>query len=259
MFGMCIFTNVRAATCDAGYYLNDAGECAECYKSSGHEDWVAIGVYCPGDDKAYECPKPGYDYESILNRGKLTDIGSGPPSWGEGIWVALNLQGRATSVKDCNYRLLFRDEYGNTIMGEGGAGNNYTIGWCANFGYSKTVIKGTYLSGYCRKKASFYIYNAIKNCTNAPANAHYTGVGTPDSPDGTIVDANDCPWECDAGYGHTSDDRCLPLCRIGETAMNGINIYAEKHTKYAMAVPRGAATCWISATRGQGGKLVPTN
>ncbi|MBR1380353.1 MAG: hypothetical protein IJ560_02080 [Alphaproteobacteria bacterium] len=85
----------------------------------------------------------------------------------------------------------------------------------------------------------------------APANAHYTGAGTPD--------VGNCPWECDAGFGHTSDDRCLPLCRIGETAMNGINIYAEKHTKYAMAVPRGGATCWISATRDNGGKLVPVN
>ncbi|MBR1380747.1 MAG: hypothetical protein IJ560_04145, partial [Alphaproteobacteria bacterium] len=117
---------------------------------------------------------------------------------------------------------------------------------------------GYYLSSYLETSSHVW-YNGVKPCTNAPVNAHYTGPGTPDSPDGTTKDANDCPWECDAGYGHTSDDRCLPLCRIGDTAMNGINIYAEKHTKYAMAVPRAGGVCWISAKRGQGGKLVPVN
>ena len=88
-----------------------------------------------------------------------------------------------------------------------------------------------------------------------PPNSHYANMP---GVSGTALTPRDC-WECDAGYGHTSDGRCLPLCRIGETAMNGINIYAEKHTKYAMAVPRNGATCWISAVKMQGGKLVPTN
>ena len=51
-------------------------------------------------------------------------------------------------------------------------------------------------------------------------NAHYTGAGTPDSADGTIVDANDCPWECDAGYYNDNGGTCT-LCPAGYACAGG--------------------------------------
>ena len=245
---MCILTNATAATCDAGYYLNAAGECVDC--NTGLAE--CAGVYCPGDDTQHECPivtpEQKEIYENRFGDGAVITTQLPKKAW--------NCHLQKTEVYNCNVSLYVTDRYGNLYLNESGYYRSTGL-----YGVNKLYYQagtGYYLSPY-RGTTYKVWYNGVKPCTNAPANAHYTGPGTPDSVDGTIKDANDCPWECDAGFGHTSDDRCLPLCRIGETAMNGINIYAEKHTKYAMAVPRGGATCWISATRDNGGKLMPTN
>ena len=263
---------VHAANCPASFYLNPNKECKYCEG----------GYYCPGDDIRYECPKDKWSgkYQQFFDDTfisfleiKILDSG-----WSQFVFV---YNGREyyerESIDRCvrlahfytkNYSCLSLVAY-DPIKQE------YPVK-CTNY---YEAGPGYYLSPYLADFDSSYMgYTGVKPCTNAPANAHYTGPGTPDSEyiddpyiddpyidipddmiDGTIKDANDCPWECDAGYGHTSDDRCLPLCRIGDTAMNGINIYAEKHTKYAMAVPRNGGVCWINATRDNGGKLVPVN
>ncbi|MBR1380472.1 MAG: hypothetical protein IJ560_02695, partial [Alphaproteobacteria bacterium] len=46
----CIGGTAHAATCDAGQYITDGGECVVC----------TTGYYCPGDDARYECPNGGY-------------------------------------------------------------------------------------------------------------------------------------------------------------------------------------------------------
>ena len=144
----------------------------------------------------------------------------------------------------------FRVQFSRLIFFYSSATNNYTrktttLWRSANTGY--------YLTGLHSNKITWY---NIKPCTNPyPSNAHYSGPGTPDNADGTIVDANDCPWECDAGYGHTAADTCEPLCTAGITQMktsNGLsyNIYAEKQTTSAINVLHNNTVCYISLTIG---------
>ncbi|MBR1380305.1 MAG: hypothetical protein IJ560_01820 [Alphaproteobacteria bacterium] len=240
MFGMCILTNAHAATCDAGQYMNN-GECTNCI--SKH--------YCPGDDLSYKCPETNLTKSDILNlMPNISDYG----------YISYSTtahRATPTSITNCSIHLI---NASNDACASIYIVLDYSID---SSDYTKVTsvmsCSAAQIGYYLQNHYSGTGYRNVAPCTNAPANAHYTGPGTPDSPDGTIKNANDCPWECDDGFGHTSDDRCLPLCRIGDTAMNGINIYAEKHTKYAMAVPRAGGVCWISATRGQGGKLIPTN
>ena len=247
VFGMCILTNAHAANCPANFYLNSKNECTYCGKTS----------YCPGDDAQYECPEDKWagKYEQFfddtftvgevwINSWRTQFVYNGTTYYERDRITCCH---RSAYFYTKNYSCLSEVAYDPTSQ-------EYPVK-CTHYYAAGT---GYYLSPYMGTTYKVW-YNGVKPCTNAPANAHYTGPGTPDSPDGTIKNANDCPWECDDGFGHTSDDRCLPLCRIGETAMNGINIYAEKHTKYAMAVPRGDGMCWISAIRDIGGKLVPVN
>ena len=248
VFGMCILTNAHAANCPANFYLNSENECTYCGDKS----------YCPGDDVQYQCPDDKWvgKYEQFFDDTFISSGNSVISAWGSFFTYNGEQYRIRSNINDChrnvylytkNYSCLSQIAYNTTSQ-------EYPVRCTHYF----VAGPGYYLSSYLETSSHVW-YNGVKPCTNAPVNAHYTGPGTPDSPDGTTKDANDCPWECDAGYGHTSDDRCLPLCRIGDTAMNGINIYAEKHTKYAMAVPRAGGVCWISAKRGQGGKLVPVN
>ncbi|MBR1380506.1 MAG: hypothetical protein IJ560_02870 [Alphaproteobacteria bacterium] len=292
MFGMCMLTNAHAATCDAGYWLDDTGTCQPCNRSNGETP----SYYCPGNDLRMRCPEIDSDhidylhkYSSWVNGDNVVesitrcevnfvvkidhgysyfscaynDTNSSFTSVNATYKCNFNLTSsiQRFPICDTGYWFNFRTltNYSNlsyyymTFKSFDDAANIKCIpvGWGY---YSSDVVTltnncpvGTYTATDTAAAAS-----DCMPCTNAPANAHYTAANTTDG-------TPNCPWECDDGFGHTSDDRCLPLCRIGETAMNGINIYAEKHTKYAMAVPRGDATCWINAKRGQGGKLQMVN
>ncbi|MBR1379982.1 MAG: hypothetical protein IJ560_00115 [Alphaproteobacteria bacterium] len=226
----------HAAQCDAGYYMNDASVCVVCTN----------GYYCTGDDTRTKCPDNPFDADYISSKYGIT------PDSMSTMYVSSSYKNNyPASIDDCGIAMSNAYDgvahfycvlayYSPTVPGSYAEMPSIRK-------YYRTANNGYYLS--VKDIGSYYVY--VKPCTNAPENAHYTGPGIPD--------VGDCPWECDAGFGHTSDDRCLPLCRIGETTMNGINIYAEKHTKYAMAVPRMGSVCWISATRNDGGKLVPIN
>ncbi|MBR1380022.1 MAG: hypothetical protein IJ560_00320 [Alphaproteobacteria bacterium] len=246
----------RAANCDAGYYLNAAGECVKCFT------YVTDDVYCPGDDLRHDCPKADFATTTKYLDEKgyvLSKIGT---HW--------NNANSSVALTDCFVNLDLFDKNGNAVYTQA----RYSISaqmFIPMVYYYTGAVSGFYLSGviFTDPAGRYRYYSRALQCTNAPANAHYTGPGTPDigdcpwecdeMPTNAHATNGECEWECDDGFGHTSDDRCLPLCRIGATAMNGINIYAEKHTKYAMAVPRGGATCWINATRDNGGKLQMVN
>ena len=231
----CVGT-AHAATCAKGYWLDDTGSCTECSDK----------YYCPGDDIRHPCPTTDTDYEPILREYYNVYRCGGR---GEAAWTSIT----NSSPYGCVYNIRACDDVGNRYY--------LTFRYDTTLGYYFTPPESVGNGFFCESVAPGYFmsdefyannvkyYHYCNPCTNAPANAHYTGAGTPD--------VGNCPWECDAGYGHTSDDRCLPLCRIGDTAMNGINIYAEKHTKYAMGVPRNGATCWISPKRADGGNLFP--
>jgi len=80
---------------------------------------------------------------------------------------------------------------------------NRPIWQSANVGY---YLDNAYLS-YDGIK-----YFAIKQCTNAPFNSHYTGAGSPSG--------NDCAWRCDKGY--MQDGTTCTLCPAGYQCMNGL-------------------------------------
>ena len=115
---------------------------------------------------------------------------------------------------------------------------------------------------YTHARSGYYLVNPNDGmwvdavaCTNAPTNAHYTGAGTPDSADGTIVNANDCPWKCDAGYGCTAANTCEPLCTAGITKLNtsnglSYNIYATRQTTPALNLWRNNTICYVNLTHG---------
>ncbi len=192
-------TLVRAATCDAGYYLNN-GECSGCPNTS----------YCPGDDMAYLC----------------TDLWSGGvPN------VSLNSTGHssganATSPDNCICAFLV------TTPNDLAMTKAYYKGKCA---IGPTDFYGVYIQ-FCR--VGYYASNALNvsslyheclPCTNTkPENAIYNDRGLPDS--------NHCPWECDEGYRINADGTaCDKLCTLGYTTLNtstGVTVplFADKRT-----------------------------
>ncbi|MBR1380364.1 MAG: hypothetical protein IJ560_02140 [Alphaproteobacteria bacterium] len=229
----CIGGTARAATCDAGQYMNN-GECTQCISP----------YYCPGDDLSYECPGTNLTKSDVLNL--IPNISD----YGDISYSTTAHTVTPTSITNCSMRPVnaSNDACANiyTVLDYSIDSSDYTKA------SGTTLCHAAQIGYYLQNHYTGTGYRNVAPCTNEiPANSHYSGPGTPD--------VGDCPWECDDGFGHTSDDRCLPLCRIGDTAMNGINIYAEKHTKYAMAVPRNGATCWINATRDNGGKLQMVN
>ncbi|MBR1380746.1 MAG: hypothetical protein IJ560_04140 [Alphaproteobacteria bacterium] len=307
----CIGGTARAATCDAGYWLDNTGTCKLCdvrYACPGNDE----RVYCanlpgyaesPGATECTPCPEILPKYQPYLksmyyylgdNNEKVSVDGCrvileyknydhiqrievncyySPDVGGYTETSKSDSSKCMASVYSCDagyYSTVGRDTYeinGVTVSygfrryWQNGVDNILKKGNCIPVGYGHYQIINANGYAYERAACSIGTYTATDTaaaesdcmpCTNAPANAHYTAANTTDG-------TPNCEWECDDGFGHTSDDRCLPLCRIGDTAMNGINIYAEKHTKYAMAVPRAGATCWINATRDNGGKLVPVN
>ncbi len=112
---------------------------------------------------------------------------------------------------------------------------------------------GYYLSDYRWTSYNDW-YRDAKACTNAPANAHYTGPGTPDAPDGSVTSANDCPWECDDGYGNHNGE-CMPLCTGGATKFHAgehvFYLWRDRYTAPSLNVElSGGTVCYINLMPG---------
>ena len=181
LFALLLPLSANAATCSAGYYLNN-GQCADCLDNH----------YCPGNDTMYECPAITYTDQQIKQL--IEDRGYTVQSFGGAqlltLWARIGKDNK--SIESClmlvthvnvaqGHMQVMRFDYSSTT-------NNYTnyiyTFWsAANPGY---YLSNAYSSG---------MWRGIKACTNKPAsNSHYTGAGTPDNLSGTILDANDCPW-----------------------------------------------------------------
>ncbi|MBR1380486.1 MAG: hypothetical protein IJ560_02770 [Alphaproteobacteria bacterium] len=197
ILGVLIFAtyigDAHSAKCGTMYYLAD-GECVRCYPD------LYINKYCPGDDTIHECPidpnKMSY-YEELYNGIKYYHT-----------YQSMLTHGKIT---DCYLRLELADDMGRRF---------FLLGWDEEKGNYSRILNNLIHNHYYIAETGYYLaeneytgaslyktYKYSLPCTNAPANAHYTGAGTPD--------VGNCPWECDDGFGHTYDDRCLPLCRIG--------------------------------------------
>ncbi|MBR1380005.1 MAG: hypothetical protein IJ560_00235, partial [Alphaproteobacteria bacterium] len=159
--------------CPAGTYRVNYS-CEKCGKES----------YCPGDNAQYECPQNTLTADQLLARENATSFGS--------VTIASTFHVTPqASPTDCYMRLL-----GLVVP-------NGTIGQIT-YGYNpdneiydiKTTLVYWSAAGVGYYLVNQYAYNSfyksVRQCTNAPANAHYTGPGTPD--------VGNCPWECDSGF-----------------------------------------------------------
>lgn len=223
-----------AATCEPGYYLDDDGICAVCKQS--HEPY-----YCPGDDKRYTCPANDMDYTDVLPDGWIL-IGRQNP------W---NYFDSSIDVSNCWVNLHISTPTGALITECPYDGTDY---FC-NTEYWYSAETGYYLSNYWFTTWDVW-YKNVKPCTNAPENAVYTGPGTPDSTDGTIVDANDCPWRCLDGYGRTTNNTCAPLCTAGVKKLHiGNTVWAalfdEKRTSPAIHISVNNKMCYADLVPGE--------
>lgn len=209
------------AVCDPGYYLSD-GNCQKCVS----------GYYCTNDIK-YKCP------ENQLNQYDIPDAISvtvkGPYSWGS-----------QSTTSNCVGHTFVTTPTGLYLAECHWNGKDYYNPCSEAFLWYQATI-GYYLSGYI--STSFHAwYYGVKPCTNAPAHAHYTGAGTPDATDGSIIDANDCPWECDYGYGNHGDE-CVPLCSAGVQHIKTgtglkFNLYHIAYSSPALHVKYNNTVCY---------------
>ncbi len=223
---------VIAATCAKGYYL-DNGTCQQC--NPNNEPY-----YCPGDDIRHLCPRTDTNYEKY----GYTFIKGAEVSWAS--------SPTARNSNACICDIYFRDAYGNEFLLENAF--NGTDYWGDRRLWYKAA-PGYYLSSYNWSSGHDW-YNALKECTNAPAHAHYPGPGTPDEPRaGGATDANDCPWACDDGYGRVGD-ACQPLCATGITHLHAgtvsVPLFRDKNTSPALVVRTAGGVCYGNLTPGTG-------
>lgn len=239
--------SARADSCGPGYYYNANNECVAC--QSNH--------YCTGDGIMRPCPEftydnitdlysmvIGYNVHSIASAGVVTGVA----------YVGYQM----TDIEHC--LVLFSDvEVDEGVMSEYRLYYSTTTNEYSNARpmYWTHANPGYYLSPAVSWSPAAIWYGA-KACTNShPANSHYSGPGTPDSKDGTIVNANDCPWECDAGYGRHGNE-CLPLCTAGITQLKtstgiSLNVYLNKTSTPAINIGYNNTVCYVNLEPGAGG------
>lgn len=231
---ICWGGTVRAATCGPGYYLND-GECKVC---------SPYGYYCPGDDSMIRCPEDTTDWIAVYTSKGYTVYNITEPH----LWSTSKPSG---NINDCHTRVYVTVTGGTFHIEPGFDGTKYRTSSIQLWVRAST---GYYLSPYDFTTWDTW-YKGVKACTNAPENAHYTGSGTPDAPDGSVTNANDCPWECDTGYGKNANDECLPLCAGGATKFHAgahtFNLWRDRYTAPSLNIelPSGDV-CYINLMPG---------
>ncbi len=238
--GGLLCTPVMGATCPVGDYLEN-GSCTRC----------TSGYYCPNENTKIPCPTDTTDWNAQINAMGFQIIlieGNPPPmSWA---WDDSGDVG-ASTPNHCYTGLMLLTNAGRVYIEKNFNGTDYYqpppyLWYEAAAGY--------YLSVYNTQSWKTW-YNNVRPCTNAPANAHYTGPGTPDSADGSIIDANDCPWECDAGYGRIGDV-CQPLCAAGVTKIHvggyTAPLWATRYTSPTLVIRTADGICYGNLTAGTG-------
>lgn len=218
---------VAHAVCDPGYYL-DNGECKRCSES---------GYYCPGNDSMIKCPPDETDWASEYTAQGYTVYNVHKDHF----WS--NLQNPTGAKSDCHSGVYITVASGQFYIEPAYGATRYVSN---AFQYWYSAAPGYYLSPYY--DTTWYPwYRGVKPCTNLPENAHYTGPGTPDAPDGSITDANDCPWECNNGYGR-HNEKCVPLCDamqyIKTNTGLSFNLYPVPYSAPHLAVRHNNTVCY---------------
>jgi len=235
LFGIALIPITANAACSPGYYGN---ECTRC----------PSGYYCPGDGEMYACPDDTTNWEWYLNEMGLKITSDIPPA---SIWSWNDDGGPGIIIRHCVAGFSVATNKGGVYIESKYNGTDY---WSEKGLLWFDAYTGYYLSGY-RFTSGAAWYFRIAPCTNAPEHAHYTGPGTPDAPDGSVRDANDCPWECDAGYG-LHDDICVPLCATGISTINTaggqkFNIYPVRYSTPAVAIKYNDKICYAVLAPGR--------
>ncbi len=221
---------VAWGVCDGGMYLNGT-TCEKCVD----------GYYCPGDDTQHPCPTDTtdwYGFVSTLYPVDRVTQQSWLMSWNPGsstngaIWPA-----------HCFAGVFISSPYGELYIESWYNGTDYWNGQSAFLWYRANP--GYYLAQYVGTTWHTW-YRYARPCTNLPEHAHYTGAGTPAQSDSSPT--NDCPWECDAGYGN-HDGTCVPLCGAGIGKIktgNGrtFNLYPVAYTTPSLRIGYGGKTCY---------------
>lgn len=232
--------SVRAITCDAGYQLNYSTKtCVAC----------PTGTYSDGSAILLDPNIIGTSYDTS------------PLSTGDGTWSTEYSYGTVSGIASCNSTTgtSLTDIYDYNFE----AGVSGPSCWCkmtspANSKWIRTGTSETnslcaqYCASTCGRNRDTNdirkpMYNSVacQSCTNAPANAHYTGAGTT---------ATNCTWTCDAGYAE-HNGACEPLCTAGITSLRtstGLiyNLYANKLTSPAIHIQQNGITCYVNLTPG---------
>ena len=143
LFALFLPFSTHAATCNAGYYLEN-GVCVGCDR---------VGDYCPGDDSKYACPD-----SQIISSNDIDIVSTRILSWGCG---SNNATGLDCCVKTGNW--TSNGGYGYYSRYYNQSSNAYT-GGLTLYTYAYT---GYYMSR-AYSDSDGYWYD-VKPCTNAPA------------------------------------------------------------------------------------------
>lgn len=236
---------VRATTCNDGEYLTD-GKCTKC----------DTGYYCPTGNTMIKCPTNTQDWQQIY-----TDQGYEVSFVSNVVYYSWSHDGSPVSQNtNCHLGLSAYTSIGVFYSEPVFNGIDYDIN------YDKLWFQaavGYYLAKYYFTSANTW-YRGVKACTNAPAHAHYTGPGTPDEPkSGGATDYNDCPWECNDGYG-LHGDGCAPLCKAGMRYIKTggglvFNLYSARHSSPTLAVRNNGTVCYGILVPGAGANTININ
>lgn len=237
VFLLSLTLSARAATCDAGYWLNESNKCVKCQ--------IGENYYCPGDDTKVPCPTASNEYFSNLANdtfGESTIISIVLGAWQEGGLITEPGWG-------CYADVFIQTAMGNVLVESSYAENYFHPG--KQFWYK--AAPGYYLSNYYGWTT---YYKTVLPCENTPpVHAHFSEETEPDNPI--------CLWKCDDGFGRTENDTCLPLCTAGITQLHTgtglvFNIYANKQTSPAIHLkPDDSDTvCYVNLTSGAGNNAI---
>jgi len=224
------------------------------------------GMYYQDSNKV--CPVMyDVDYDSAVGSNEAsipfdTEIHTTYCYKGKGIWID-----DESTLKPADYELEFPSNY-NFLVGARQPSANYRwTGRIYSFVFKDNgQIMAEFIPAYDTQTHEYGMFETVSNkffgnlgggafaggeitndvfpCTNAPANAHYTGGGAD----------NDCPWECDTDYARTTSDNCAKLC-TGTAKLRtdtiSLNMYSEQTTHPSVALQYKNQVCYVRMQPGK--------
>ncbi|MDE6570777.1 MAG: hypothetical protein K2L95_00970 [Alphaproteobacteria bacterium] len=242
-YGSCTYTawtnsgSVYDCSCPAGYYLSGTS-CGACTSISFTDSGTDTGTDTSG------CTATSQTVTVSISNGsyKQNQVRSGSRTWSRsksrtcyrtGGAGGTNGSSACTGTGNCGSYTYGSYSYGSCSYGAwSNSGSAY--GYSCNAGYywngsaCAACTAGNYCPGFSNVNSPSAGYG-LNSCTNAPANANYTGSST----------SNSCAWSCNAGYYGSSaaGSTSCAACGQGNYCTGGTH-----RATCASTVPAGAAT-----------------